>query len=600
MIVEPCEDIIALSKQNQYFPQQMQHLARENLHKTALILLNERGAEICNASRGDVLAQAESVASQLIDQFAPQERVLLAIDSPVEFLVVFVACHLGQLIPVSVVSPRRRKMHEATVAIKADCRPCCVVCSDRHYEVFAREASTTRNQVSSVIPVTTLLNTTYTTRNLPRSVNGTDLALIQYTSGSTATPKGVMVNHDNLAINLTQITRTMATDSESCFVSWIPLFHDMGLILSALHSLFIGARCVFMPPAAFTQRPLSWLTMVSRYGATVSGAPNFAYDLCVQQYRADVAKDLDLSRWTLAFNAAEPVRVQTIDRFSELYAAHGFDPQVMYPCYGLAEATVFATGNQVREGLMSMTLDYHVLSQGYVHETNKLQNAHRVVGCGRSIAAQRMCIVDPTTRERLGDDCVGEIWLSGPNIAQGYWENTDATEQTFHGRLNDEDDQDSFLRTGDIGFIRNGQIYVTGRIKDLMIVRGRNLYPQDVEKAVESAHPSLRPNGSAAFAVDEDNNLKIVVVAEVNRVWRKTLDVHDLIACARKAVSAEFDIRLDTLVLVRPGSLPKTTSGKQRRAETRQRFLDGTLSEVNSNAHTIEDGRRSSCLEQTT
>ncbi|HEX8108398.1 MAG TPA: fatty acyl-AMP ligase [Kofleriaceae bacterium] len=410
------------------------------------------------------------------------------------------------------------------------------------------------------------------------------LAFLQYTSGSTALPKGVMVSHGNLLHNMAAIARNFRSTDETPMVSWLPVFHDMGLIGCVLHPILHGSSNVLMAPAAFLQRPLRWLQAISRFQAHTSGAPNFAYDLCVRRIAPDQRATLDLRSWRVAFNGAEPVRARTIAEFTRAFEPCGFRPDAMAPVYGLAEATLLATGNPRGTPPPVATFHSSDLERARARPASAPWDTVReLVACGRVPSGQRLVIVDPERCTTLPDGEIGEIWLAGPSVAQGYWNRPDETQATFGARLADSGDG-PFLRTGDLGFVHDGQLFIAGRRKDLIIVDGRNHYPQDIELTVEQSHPAFRAGCSAAFSIDVDGAERLVVVAEADPSWNiasagaGSADAKTpLIRAARRAVAMDHDLDLHQLLLLRPASIPKTTSGKIRRQACRAGFLDGSL-----------------------
>lgn len=410
------------------------------------------------------------------------------------------------------------------------------------------------------------------------------LAFLQYTSGSTALPKGVMVSHGNLLHNMTAIADIFGSTEETPMVSWLPVFHDMGLIGCVLHPMLFGSSNILMAPAAFLQRPFRWLQAISRFRAYMSGAPNFAYDLCVRRITPEQRSTLDLRSWRVAFNGAEPVRARTLVEFTRAFEPCGFRPDAMLPVYGLAEATLLVTGNVA--GTSPTIAPFHAggLERGKASPASDTpESARALVGCGQVTTGQRLVIVDPERCVRLPDGDIGEIWVAGPSVAHGYWKLPSDTEATFGARLADSG-EGPFLRTGDLGFLRNGQLFIAGRRKDLIIVDGRNHYPQDIELTVEQSHAAFRPGCSAGFSIDVDGTERVVVVAEADPHWNvadsspATVDPRTaLLRAARRAVSLDHDVDLHHLCLVRPGSIPKTTSGKIRRQACRTGFLTGSL-----------------------
>ena len=335
----------------------------------------------------------------------------------------------------------------------------------------------------------------------PRADHST-LAFLQYTSGSTATPKGVKVSHGNLLHNEELIRRAFRQSEHSVIVGWLPLYHDMGLIGNVLQPLFLGARCVLMSPVAFLQQPSRWLRAITRYRATTSGAPNFAYDLCALKVSAEERESLDLSCWSVAFNGAEPVRAETLERFAAAFEPCGFRRDAFYPCYGLAEATLFVSGAPEARPPVIKAVRRSALEKGIVAEPLSLdEDAVALVGCGSSPREQHIAIVNPESLATCASGEVGEVWVSGPSVAGGYWNRDEETAGVFQAFLSDTG-AGPYLRTGDIGFLDRDELYITGRIKDLIIIRGRNLYPHEIERTFEQSHASLKPGCGAAFAVE--------------------------------------------------------------------------------------------------
>ncbi|RYZ40514.1 MAG: amino acid adenylation domain-containing protein, partial [Myxococcaceae bacterium] len=412
------------------------------------------------------------------------------------------------------------------------------------------------------------------------------LAFLQYTSGSTGTPKGVMLTHGNLIHNLGLIHHAFETRTDSVAVIWLPPYHDMGLIGGIMQPLFGGYPAVLMSPLSFLKRPLAWMEAVSRYGGTVSGGPNFAFDLCVRKSTPEQRQALDLSRWEVAFTGAEPIRPETLERFMEAFGPSGFKREAFYPCYGLAEGTLIVSGGQKSAPPLSMTVSAGALEQHRAEEARASEpGARTLVSCGQTILDQRIAIVDPETRERREPGRVGEIWVSGPSVATGYWGREDSSQDTFQARIAHEDSL-PYLRTGDLGFLRSdGELYVTGRRKDLIILRGRNHYPQDMEATVEVGHPALRPGGGAVFSVDVAGEERAVVVQEIDvrklGGLRQQFEAADAaIGVIRQRLSELHEVQAYAVVLIEPGSLPKTSSGKVQRHACRAAFLGGTLQEV--------------------
>jgi acyl-CoA synthetase (AMP-forming)/AMP-acid ligase II/acyl carrier protein len=406
------------------------------------------------------------------------------------------------------------------------------------------------------------------------------LAFLQYTSGSTGTPKGVMVTHGNIVEHGRCVQAALQLTQHSVAVGWLPLYHDMGLIGTVLLPLQVGFRSVLMSPLAFLERPLRWLRALSRCHGTLSPAPNFAYDLCVRKTTPAERLTLDLSRWRAAMNGAEPVRQETLERFTEVFAPCGFRAEAFVPCYGLAEATLMVAGGPVGTAARAQRVDAAALdAQQVAGAVSGDRGGRIVVGCGEVIPDHRVAIVSPEALTEHGPGTIGEIWVAGPSVAAGYWRLPEETAAAFGACLADTC-EGPFLRTGDLGFVRDGTVFVTGRRKDLIIIRGRNYYPQDIEHTVERAHPALRPGCGAAFSVDHAGQERLVVVQEICST--DTLVIEEATDAVRNAVACEHEIHTHAVILVRPRTIPKTSSGKIRRRECRAEFAAGTLAVVGS------------------
>src|SRR3984893_12942 len=555
--------------------------AAEQAHERAYVFLSDKGDEEAVLTFGELQRCAAAMAARLRQSSAPGDRALLLFGPGLDFIIAYFGCVLAGVIPVPMMLPRRNSSLDSSASIVARCNPRLVMTNARVRSArpdIVERFSGPQMQWFAVDQA----EQSYEPQHGMAVPSPDDIAFLQYTSGSTSDPKGVMVTHGNLIENLEMIRLTLGNTWRSTYVSWVPLYHDMGLILNVLQSLYIGSLCVLLAPVTFVQRPLTWLRAIHDYRAEIAGAPNFAFDLCVQRFRADQVKSLDLSCWKLAFNAAEPVRADTIDGFAAVFAAYGFDPRAMYPLYGMAEATLLISSGQRGGGPVIRTISLDAFRRNEIATPAGSDDEHRVVGCGRNIIGQRIAIVNPQTRQQLGSDRLGEVWVAGPHVCKGYWRNPDATRSTFQARIEGDEDNESWLRTGDLGFMdENGELFITGRSKDMIIVRGMNYYPQDIENTVYDSHPALRRHCGAAFSVLTDKNEeKIILVQEVERTHWRGLDIEDIVACIREAVANEHEIALDAIVLIRPGAIPKTTSGKIQRSLARQMWLQNLFEPV--------------------
>lgn len=401
---------------------------------------------------------------------------------------------------------------------------------------------------------------------LPVPADPAGISFLQYTSGSTASPKGVMVGHRALLAQERLLHEIGDFSQDSVIVSWLPLFHDMGLIGNVLLALYAGCQAVLMPPLTFVQQPVRWLRAISAYRATVSGGPNFAYELCVRRVPVQDRQGLDLSSLRAAFNGAEPVRASTLEAFTAAYAPHGFDPRALYPCYGLAEVTLMATGSPVGGGPVTLDVHLDALQEGRLVPGG----GHRIVGSGRPGPRRRLEIVDPETCLPVRPGHVGEIWVAGPDVTDGYWGRPQESAEVFGARLTGTS-EGPFLRTGDLGVVHDGELFVSGRLKDLIIVGGRNHYPQDLESTAETAHPMVRRGCVAAFG-----DAPLVVVAEVKPAVTEE-QLAQVGPAVRTAVAAGHGVQVDKIVLIAAGTMPKTSSGKLQRRACRAAYESGTL-----------------------
>jgi acyl-CoA synthetase (AMP-forming)/AMP-acid ligase II/acyl carrier protein len=405
------------------------------------------------------------------------------------------------------------------------------------------------------------------------------LALLQYTSGSTGEPRGVMVTHGNIMANEEMIRRKFGHHSQSSVAGWLPIYHDMGLIGNLLQPLYLGTTTVLMPSTSFLQKPVRWLSAISRFRARVTGAPNFAFDLCVRAVTEEQKATLDLSCLELLYNGSEPIDARALDRFATTFRECGLRREALYPCYGMAEATLLCTGGRSGAGPHYLEVDAEALACGHNQPaTDSTRKRLTLVSCGESVPGQDLRIVEPSSRTVLRDGAVGEIWLRGPHVTAGYWRKEDNTRELFNARLADGDGP--FLRTGDLGFVHDGELYVAGRIKDVIIIRGRNHYPQDIERTIEASHPALQPGACAAFAVTVEGTEQLAVAVELRRGALKSLDSAAVIGAIRGTVMEIHELAVRAVALLKPLTLPKTSSGKLQRHRAKSCFLDATLDSV--------------------
>jgi len=550
--------------------------AAEQADDPAYVFVSDRGTEEATLTFRQVHDAASALAARLSTAARPGDRAILVFPPGLEFLVAFFGCLMAGIIAVPMMMPRRNSARDASAAILANCAPALALTTS----AFAlRGDLQARFALANIRWIEVDLGRDGAAADLPAPTPD-DIAFLQYTSGSTSEPKGVMVSHANLLANLEMIRLALGNTRQSTYVNWVPLYHDMGLILNALQALYVGSPCVLMAPNAFMQRPLGWLRAISHYRAEVACGPNFGFDLCISRYRAEQMDGIDLSSLRIALNGAEPVHAETIDRFVATFAPHGFDPRAMYPAYGMAEATLLISGGRRGDGHTTRTVSRTALQAHAAGTPSGDDDAQTVVGCGRALEGEQIAIVDPEKRTRLPADQVGEIWVSGANVARAYWRNEEASRDGLNAGVAGEDGP--WLRTGDLGFLDDsGELFVTGRIKDLIIIRGINHYPQDIERTVQSLDAALRENCGAVFSVpDETGEEALVIVQEVERTARHTIDTGEIGGRIREAVADNHELSARHVALIRPGSLPKTTSGKIQRKLARRLWLEGGFEEI--------------------
>ena len=408
------------------------------------------------------------------------------------------------------------------------------------------------------------------------TIKSTDVAYLQYTSGSTSEPKGVIMTHQNVIHNIMSIASGFSLDASDVVVSWLPHHHDQGLVGIILIGLWVGIPVILMAPVAFLQNPFYWLQAISRYHGTYSGGPNFGFSFCVEKYTEEKCKGLDLSSWKVAFNGAEPVRSDTLNNFTVVFSKVGFSPRALAPCYGLAEATLAVSLTPTRKEYLKLTVDKASLE----HRQWKIsEEGVELVSSGKIIGQQTVVIVDPQHIRESKPNHIGEIWVSGPSVARGYWKNPEQSMINMGVSLPRYPDQ-TFLRSGDLGYLHNGELFVVGRIKDVIIIRGRNHYPQDIELTVDQTSDIFRKSGCAAFSCEIDNSQQLIVVQEIERVAMRKFNPTETRRLVTEQIALKHDIKVHQIIFIRPITLPKTSSGKVQRSRTKQKFIENTLSKI--------------------
>ena len=530
---------------------------------------NETGA----CTYAELLIRVQRVAGVLRDRQLRGKTVLLLIRDQLRFIETFVGCLWSGAIPVPAALPRPDQAATTLRAVATDARVAAAISSEADLptyramlaEAISKDAWLTAEAFASADPSPSAA--------VP---SRSDIALVQYTSGSTGRPKGVVVTHANLMGNEDTIHHAMKTSRETVFLAWLPLYHDMGLIGNVLQPIYVSGTCVVMPPVTFLQRPLRWLQAITRYRATISGGPNFAYDLCIDRIPPAAREGLDLSSWDVAFNASEPVRAKTIDAFCAAYVPHGLRRSSIYPCYGLAESTLFVSGNLHGTGPHVLCVAKSELEKGRAAPASEQGQSVQLVSSGVAGQDTHIVIADPIKSVPVEEGAVGEVWASSRGVASGYFGRERESPAEFAAQLAGDTSGKRFLRTGDLGFLKDEQLYITGRLKDVIIIRGRNYYPQDLEAAAFNSNTAIARGLAAAVVLDEDDAATVLcLVCELTRSGWRSADYRKVVGDVREAIAIEHGLQVNRVLLIRPGTLPRTSSGKIRRSTCREMIRNG-------------------------
>ena len=555
----------------------LRYRASSQPERIAYIFLRDGEIEEARLTYGELDQKARAIAAHLQSLEAKGERGLLLYPPGLDFISAFFGCLYAGVVAIPAYPPRRNQNLWRLQAIIADSQARFTFTNAVLFPSLENQWAKDPELGAMQWIVTDEIDPHLRENWQEPTLEKNSLAFLQYTSGSTGTPKGVMVSHHNLLINSADLDRGWGHDQDSVMVTWLPTFHDMGLIYGVIQPLYKGFLCYMMSPASFMERPLRWLQALSDKQATHSAAPNFAYDLCVRKIPPEKRATLDLSHWCMALNGAEPVRAEVLKKFAEAFQVSGFKATTLCPGYGLAEATLKVTAVSYDSPPYFYPVQANALEKNkIVGATETDTNVQTLVGCGWTTIDTQIVIVNPETLKPCSPEIVGEIWVSGSTIAQGYWGKPQETQETFQAYLADTG-AGPFLRTGDLGFIKDGELFVIGRLKEIILIRGRNNYPQDIELTVQNSHPALRPSCGAAFTVENKGEEKLVVVQEVERTWLRKVDIDEVKRAIRKAVVQEYDLQVYAIALIRTGSLPKTSSGKIQRRSCRAKFLEGSL-----------------------
>jgi acyl-CoA synthetase (AMP-forming)/AMP-acid ligase II len=529
--------------------------------------------------------KVRAIAAHLQSLIQPGDRILLVFpySDGLEFVTSFYACLYAGAIAVTINPSKNSDALEKLLERVEDCQATVIMTTAEVLDYFKGKLA--KNPIQTIglaskfshlklVAMDKIAEAEAENWQAP-DLNPDSLAFLQYTSGSTGKPKGVMVTHGNVLHNSESIRVAFEHTPDSIMGSWLPMFHDMGLIGGVIQPLYVGFPSILMSPVELIQRPIRWLEAIAEYKITTSGGPNFAYDLVARQVTPDQMTGIDLSSWQVAFSGAETVRAATLEKFAKAFAPFGFKASAFYPCYGMAEATLFISGGSVAKPPTIQYMESEALQRNEAIAST--DSSHGIVSCGQTWLDDEIVIVDPESKTSLPEGKVGEIWAAGAGIGKGYWEKPVETEETFNAYV---DGRGPFLRTGDLGFMQNGEVFITGRMKEVMILWGRYRYPHDIEATVEKCHPALRPSWGAAFSIEAEDDERLVVVHEIERSYIRDFDMAEVVGAIRQAIYEEHTVEVYAIAIIRTASIPKTSSGKIQRRACRQQYLEGKLNVV--------------------
>lgn len=540
--------------------------AENQPHQPLYYFLDTRGREYAHLTYASLLTAVQKLGRWLSEKTVSGDRVAIQLSTSPEFVITFFACLYTNRIPVPLSSPNRKHNCEHYQKIFSDCDASLVVTDASVQDLFVKESSETFDLIET-FPSLESLEPLLT--SVDRQSN--EIAFLQYTSGSTSFPKGVIVSHENIMANQKMIQRTFGHTSNSIGLAWVPLFHDMGLIGSIFQPLYVGFSCYFMSPVTFLQRPKLWLKTISDKKVTTTGGPNFAYDLCIKRIDPASLAELSLSSWDVAYNGAEHIKLHTLEQFSDTFAPYGFRKSAFLPCYGLAEATLIVSGTDKSQEPLALTIPCSGDEVLDADASQQKGNTRTVVSNGQVMPELSLRIINPQTLKECPSHHIGEIWIAGPSITRGYWQQPDKNQETFVYR-----DGLTFLRTGDLGFVDSQQqLYITGRLKDLIVIDGKNYYPQDIEETVKMSHPAFNEVNCAVFSVSGTYAQKLIVVTEVVRQFAQQIERYtdELKQAVQTAVYNHYQLTVHDTVLLQSNTIPRTTSGKIQRQRTKLLYL---------------------------
>ncbi len=533
----------------------------------------EELSEQLTFSELDNIAKAIAANFQLVYDIPKGSRVILLFCPGLDFVKSLYACFYAGIVAVPVNPPGTGEQSwENFLSIVENAGASLILADKAKFNFLQRQFEVTKQKLQVRIADIADLDLSLANKFQAPETHSEDIALLQYTSGTTSLPKGVMVSHSNIMHNM-KIINEQIYRGNNITVSWLPIYHDMGLFGAVLQAMYVCGHCILMPPSSFLMKPIRWLNAITKYQASVSGGPNFAFDLCVEAIDDSLLKNIDLSSWQIAASGAEPVLAPTLRRFGAKFFKCGFNPIAFVPCYGLAECTLLVCANKIdpKKPPTQIAVSKDQLAERMIQTVDKNTECKEFVSCGQPDKGQ-IIIVDTETNTLRQEDQVGEIWIRGQSVAQGYWDNPEQTQSVFDQRIGAES---GFYRTGDLGFLHNGEIYISGRIKDLIIVRGKNHYPGDMEHSIQHSNADLVLDSGAVFAIKIDNTEKIIALQEVRQSALKTININQTIEAIKRTILKNHEIKLDGVMLLKPGRIFKTSSGKIRRSACGEAYLKG-------------------------
>jgi acyl-CoA synthetase (AMP-forming)/AMP-acid ligase II/acyl carrier protein len=564
--------------------------------KRAFTFLGENQEELASLSYAELLQRVKALASMLKAKGNHGDRVLLLYPAGLDYVVAFYACLYAGMVAVPLYSPQNKRKIELIGEIANDCGAILALTTQKY---LSKVDNLTGRGIEQLKWLATDHVFDPADDLKAADVSGDELAYLQYTSGSTSLPKGVMLTHATTLFHSEELATHWQANKQSVLVSWLPHFHDLGQVLSILQPVYRGFHCVLMSPTTFMKQPYIWLKAISDYRATIGGGPDFTYSHSVRNVTKEQIKTLDLSTWRCAINGAEPVKSATLQAFSEHFAEAGFKHAAHCPAYGLAESTLVMASEQPDRDPILLPCNSKQLRSNKVVVENASEDTQFLVSNGKPVMGTQVKVVNSKSNIELNEAEIGEIWISGGSIGSGYWNNEEATLQTFKAKIEGEPEQCLYLRTGDLGFIYEGNLYITGRLKDLIVVRGTNHYPQDIEQTVELSHGLIRDGYCAAFSIEQSGEEQLVVVAERNRYHSEEVDYEQVFANIKAAIAQRHSLDVSQIVIVRPGSITKTTSGKIQRRKCKNELHEGVLSILAHYQQPAESAKPSKTQNQT-